>query len=438
MKVKRLILSFFILLSTVSLSALNDVNIIDIVMLINDNKYTKAKPLAQKLVKQQPDNDAARYYLGQCHWAEGDYEKAMNCFREAINLDPKNDAYYLILYNALSAFKGFEDQTDSLALEMINRFPSKYNTPYTLALLGESEMNNSKDSLAQVHLQQALSIDPDYAPAAFALAELYRTQGNMSAYFITIPTYLTSNYYPTEDKTKYLWEVLRMADGQSWRIYGRRLDALVDTLLVTYPKDSLCIKLAGEWDIYTGRPEAASEHFSTLCREYPDYAAGWIYRFYLTESDEERIAIGEEALLHLTKKEDKISIYNDLASVYYKTGEKAKSYKYFEKALRLNPSDAGVLNNYAYNLSLDRKNLKKAEKMSRKSLEAEPDNASFLDTYGYILYLRKDYENAKVYLKKAIVHGGNNNKDVLYHYALVLEALGEKELADFYMNKSQK
>ena len=42
MKVKRLILSFFILLSTVSLSALNDVNIIDIVMLINDNKYTKA------------------------------------------------------------------------------------------------------------------------------------------------------------------------------------------------------------------------------------------------------------------------------------------------------------------------------------------------------------------------------------------------------------
>ena len=96
------------------------------------------------------------------------------------------------------------------------------------------------------------------------------------------------------------------------------------------------------------------------------------------------------------------------------------------------------LNNYAYNLSLDRKNLKKAEKMSRKSLEAEPDNASFLDTYGYILYLRKDYENAKVYLKKAIVHGGNNNKDVLYHYALVLEALGEKELADFYMNKSQK
>ena len=194
MKVKRLILSFFILLSTVSLSALNDVNIIDIVMLINDNKYTKAKPLAQKLVKQQPDNDAAWYYLGQCHWAEGDYEKAMNCFREAINLDPKNDAYYLILYNALSAFKGFEDQTDSLALEMINRFPSKYNTPYTLALLGESEMNNSKDSLAQVHLQQALSIDPGYAPAAFALAELYRTQGNMSAYFITIPTYLTSNY----------------------------------------------------------------------------------------------------------------------------------------------------------------------------------------------------------------------------------------------------
>lgn len=70
MKVKRLILSFFILLSTVSLSALNDVNIIDIVMLINDNKYTKAKPLAQKLVKQQPDNDAAWYYLGQCHWAE--------------------------------------------------------------------------------------------------------------------------------------------------------------------------------------------------------------------------------------------------------------------------------------------------------------------------------------------------------------------------------
>lgn len=72
--------------------------------------------------------------------------------------------------------------------------------------------------------------------------------------------------------------------------------------------------------------------------------------------------------------------------------------------------------------------------MSREAVEAEPENASYLDTYAYILYLLKDYEGSRTYFKRCIVHGGKNSKVTLEHYSLTLEALGEKDLANFYKN----
>ena len=91
-----------------------------------------------------------------------------------------------------------------------------------------------------------------------------------------------------------------------------------------------------------------------------------------------------------------------------------------------------TLNNYAYFLSLEKRNLSKAEKMSRKTVEGEPDNVSYLDTYGYILYLLKRPAEAKTWFKRAIIYGGKEDEAVLRHYSMVLEALGEKELALYY------
>ena len=70
--------------------------------------------------------------------------------------------------------------------------------------------------------------------------------------------------------------------------------------------------------------------------------------------------------------------------------------------------------------------------MSRKTIEKEPDNPTLLDTYGWILHLMGKDAEAKPYFKHAMLYGGKESAVILDHYAEVLDALGEYDLAKMY------
>ena len=107
-------------------------------------------------------------------------------------------------------------------------------------------------------------------------------------------------------------------------------------------------------------------------------------------------------------------------------------YKAYEKALKINPDYSPVLNNFAYYLAENGRQLKKALAMSRKTVEKEPDNPTLLDTYGWILHLLGRDNEAKPYFKHAMLYGGKESGVILEHYAEVLDALGEYDLAKMY------
>lgn len=133
-----------------------------------------------------------------------------------------------------------------------------------------------------------------------------------------------------------------------------------------------------------------------------------------------------------------LGAWSMMGDAYHAKGDSRQAYKAYEKALKLDPSYAPVLNNYAYYLSMEGKKLKKAYKMSRKTIEAEPDNSTYLDTFGWILHLMgKDLE-AKPFFKHAMLYGGKESVVVLEHYATVLEALGEADTATVYRNQAAR
>ena len=74
----------------------------------------------------------------------------------------------------------------------------------------------------------------------------------------------------------------------------------------------------------------------------------------------------------------------------------------YEKALKIDPENSYVLNNYAYYLSLRNENLEKAETMSAKSVKLDPGNAANMDTYGWVLYKLGRYTEAAEWVEKAI------------------------------------
>ena len=96
------------------------------------------------------------------------------------------------------------------------------------------------------------------------------------------------------------------------------------------------------------------------------------------------------------------NIYGMLGDIYHQLGNDDKAFQAYDSCLVYTQSDATVLNNYAYYLSLKKKDLNKAEEMSRRSNELEPNNSTYLDTYAWVLYQLKRYEEAKDIMDKAV------------------------------------
>ena len=133
-----------------------------------------------------------------------------------------------------------------------------------------------------------------------------------------------------------------------------------------------------------------------------------------------------------------LEFYSSLADSYHAIKEHKLSDEYYEKSLAIDSNNILVLNNYAYYLSLRRKNLEKAKKMSYRCNELEKNNGTYQDTYAWILYELSDYEQAKIWIQKSLSNGSNVSAVVVEHYGDILYQLGNIEDAIIEWKKAKK
>lgn len=120
-------------------------------------------------------------------------------------------------------------------------------------------------------------------------------------------------------------------------------------------------------------------------------------------------------------------LYAQLGSFYEEAGKRQRVYQVYDKALTYNEGNVEVLNNYAYFLAEEGKDLERAERMALRGLKEDKDNENLLDTYAWILYLRGNYTLANFYMRKAIEAVGDDIQGVYYdHYGHILKAEGRK------------
>ncbi|MBO4605844.1 MAG: tetratricopeptide repeat protein [Bacteroidales bacterium] len=412
-----------------------DPDITDVSAMIGEGLLEEALAELDSLMAADSLDDALWYYRGMCLLDLQRFPEATECLERAVAMDPENSSYYELLYSAYS-FQGLESQADSLHLAMAKIFPRKYRTPYILTKLAEQAWLESRDdTLALRYFEEALAAEEGYPPALYGKAEICRGMGNYPAYFATVEELVRSGGLHAETKTSYLDRVVDRLDGPTYRVWHNQLDAIMDALAETHPTDSCSLVCAGRWFYSTDQKEKGIAYFHQWRDTNPtNYnATSLCITIVMNEgTDKDVIAACDEALTRFKRPEHRVILLCTKADCLYKIGRKNKAFCTYEKALKADPDNMMVLNNYAYFLSLEKRNLAKAEKMSRRTVEAEPDNVNSLDTYGYILYLLKRPAEAKVWFKRAIIYGGKENEAVLYHYYLVLEALGEKDLALYY------
>jgi Tfp pilus assembly protein PilF len=162
------------------------------------------------------------------------------------------------------------------------------------------------------------------------------------------------------------------------------------------------------------------------------------YGYLLLENNDYKgaIEVFKGGLKRATTDEKRSELWGSIGDTYHEIGDDKKCFKAYNKALGYNPNNVLVLNNYAYFLSLEDRELERAMEMSYRAMSAEPNNASYVDTYAWILHLLGRNTEAKSYMRQALTISSQRDESLLCHYADILWALGEKFMAETYWQKA--
>lgn len=408
--------------------------LIEAVTIMEGGDLQRALSIFQMLEKNDPQNDAVAYYIGVCNYTMGNNASAKEAFEKALSLDPSNDWYKESLATVCIAL-GENDRVVRIFEELVESNPKIYRTPYTLCVLGDQAYYDRNDSLAVKYYEEAMLYQPGYPPATLGLAEVYRVRGNMPAYLAQLSQVVKNPDIDAQPKVQYLENLFNHVDQNFYRAWHSQLDSLVVGTVQANPTDSTALKFAGRWFYGTDRKEEGKAWWKKWSDLYPLDFDAYLFQMEICaiEGDTQEALAKCDTLLNLaTTTEQKVRVYSTMGDSCYQLGDGNRAFSYYEKALKLNPNFAPVLNNYAYYLSMQGRKLSKAARMSRITVEQDPDNPTYLDTYGWILFLQHKYQEAKVQFKHAMIFGGKDSKVILEHYADVLEVLGETDVASHY------
>ena len=425
----------------------------------------------EELLEDFPRKTELYYTLLNLYANQGKMDKALETLDQIERIVGRDESTAMARYDILlHQDKG--EEAFALLKETAEDSPS----PQTLTMMGDVIMGNGADSLAMTYYDKALELDSEYAPAIIGKSEVYRMRRSYDGFFDCLDHFVTSPSIPVQFKSQYLSNLTDHLDPRFFQTFQPRLDSLYEAGVRVHPADSSMLLTAGTYYYRSDRRDRGTELFKANSTFYPeDFNARAMYvqalsykedwETLLTASEEAYAAFPQEpAFLNMRV----MAYYNlgDLESViressrmaedfkdnpdivvqslstigdsYHQLGNEKEAFDAYRKALKINPQYAPVLNNYAYFLSLQGKNLRKAAEMSRITVEQEPDNATYLDTYGWILHLQKKSQEAKSYFKHAMLYGGKDSATILDHYAEVLYSLGEYDLAKVYWDDALK
>ncbi|MBQ5827308.1 MAG: tetratricopeptide repeat protein, partial [Bacteroidales bacterium] len=438
---------------------------------IKNKKLKEAIKVYEELLALYPKKSAVYYSLINLYLGAQETDNARKMLAKIEAAQGKSEAV------AMTSFQIYRmEQNWEGGLNYLVEFDKEFQSPRIECVIADMYAERYKDSLALVYYNKALKGDPQYAPAMYGKGEVYRLKGDFANYFKEIKPFFASKGVDPQMKTEYLKQVFQVPN------FVQRFRTQIDSIMLgieeVHPADTTSnIFLAAWWGqggdnekckrILKRNYELYPEKYSTLFQyvvaiyqleewenlevattqaleKYPGDAdftqMRGIARFQQKKAREAIESYREMEKIALAKKDTNLLVtsYSVLGDLHFELKDSKSAFAYYKKALKLKPNENGVLNNYAYYLSLEGKNLKLAYQMSRKTIETEPDNPTYLDTFGWILFLMDKPLEAKAQFKHAMLYGGTESAAILDHYAEVLFKLGEHDLAFIYWNQAKQ
>jgi tetratricopeptide (TPR) repeat protein len=436
----------------------------------NKRQYSDAAQAYEKLIKNVPGKPDYYIDLADEYVYAKKPDKAAKVYEEYEKTFGRDESVALKRVAVLREMNKLAE-AEIVMKELIKDFPGE---PRYYTYLAEIYQERGEPEKAFSVYQESLKSDPNNPYLHLALADYYRQQKKDSLFFTEVKIAFSSPDLDVDNKVRILLSYYDMTEA--FPKYLGEAYELLDILVKAHPRDPRAWSVDGDFLYRDKRYREAKAAFEKVL-EY-DKSKFPVWRSLLfcdaEVNDMEALKKHSEEAMDLFPNQPTTYYFNGLANQRLKNYKAAiqafldgqefvyddlllqkqflenlgeaynadkqyeKSDKAFEDALQLDPNDAGIMNNYAYYLSLRREKLERAEKLSARSIEIDSKSISYLDTYAWVLYQQGKYEDAKTWLDKAIAKGADNRPAILEHYGDVLYKLNDKTKALEYWKKAKE
>ena len=454
-------------------------------------RNTEAFSMIEQAAILQPDNKWYQIRLAQFYLQNADYQGFMSIYDKLLSEEPENMDYletyiemllrigdYDKVIEKLNVLEEQMGENEYISLQKIEIYKEKGdndkaikelehlvsitpdNTQY-MAMLAERYMQAKRPKDAYKIYLKIKETDPNDKYINISLMEYYQSVGEVDKAFDELIAAINNKNldYDTKVQINQLW--FQSKNQDEFDSYAQEIG---QAFINAHPDKSLGYFLIAANSFESKEYVKAKEYYIkaleidkthyvylyqlTVCYiELKDFqnalATGEIALSYYPEQPmlymlqsisyinlkelEKAIQMLEKGRKFSGDKELTATFDAQLGDIYHQLDNKEKAFEAYERVLRLEPNNVGVLNNYAYYLSTDSGDLEKALQMSGKTIEAEPHNPIYLDTYAWVLYKLGRYQEAKKYMEKVFKYDKNPNGTNYEHYGDVLFQLGDKK-----------
>ena len=434
------------------------------------NELDKAITLLEQMAVRFPGKQDPLFNLLDLYGRQEKYDEVISTLNRLEKHMGKNEQLsmekfriYLQMKDDKKAFQEIESLVQEYPMDM------RYQV-----ILGDVYLQNGKKQEAYDVYQKVLAAEPDNPMAIFSMASYYKQTGQEGLYQQQLDTLLLNKKVTPDTKVNVMRQMIvenEQADKDSTQII-----ALFDRIMKQEQDDPQIPMLYAQYllsknmeaesvpvleqvvDLDPTNKAARMMLVGTAVRKEdykqiikvcepgieatPDALEFYYYlaiAYNQAEQPDSVVSICKRALEHTTadsKKEVVSDFYSILGDMYHTQKQMKEAYAAYDSALVYNPSNIGALNNYAYYLSVEHRDLDKAEEMSYKTVKAEPNNATYLDTYAWILFEKGNYAEARIYIDNAMKSDDEKSDVIVEHCGDIYYMTGDVDGALSYWKKA--
>ena len=435
------------------------------------NELDKAAALLEKMVTRFPSKQDPLFSLLDIYSRQEKYNDVISTLNRLEKRLGKNEQLsmekfriYLQMKDDKKAFQEIESLVQEYPMDM------RYQV-----ILGDVYLQNGKKQEAYDAYQKVLAVEPDNPMALFSMASYYEQTGQKELYQQQLDTLLLNKKVTSDTKISVMRQVIA-ENEQSSAKDSTQVIALFDRMMKQDMDDPQIPMLYSQYLLSKNMEQEAvpvleqvvdldptnkaarlmlvsaavkKEDYKQIIKvcepgieATPDALELYYYlaiAYHQAEQGDSVLSVCNRALEHITpdtRKEVISDFYSIMGDIYHTKKQMTEAYAAYDSALVYNPSNIGALNNYAYYLSVERRDLDKAEEMSYKTVKAEPNNSTYLDTYAWILFEKGNYAEARIYIDNAMKNDGEKSDVIVEHCGDIYFMTGDVEGALKYWKKA--